>query len=99
VRTCVACRGAHPEQAKQPKRDLVRLVRTADGRVAVDPSGKKPGRGAYLCGNPECWQVGLRRGALERALKTTLVEADRAALEHFAMTLSGAFADDRRAQK
>jgi predicted RNA-binding protein YlxR (DUF448 family) len=97
-RTCVACRSARPEQAKQPKRELVRLVRSSDGRVSVDPTGKKPGRGAYLCDNPDCWQTGLRRGALERALKTTLGEEDRAALERFALTFSEALAQDRRPQ-
>ncbi|MBC8078429.1 MAG: YlxR family protein, partial [Chloroflexales bacterium] len=45
-RTCVACRRT------DAKRGLLRLVREADGRVALDPSGKRNGRGAYLCHSP-----------------------------------------------
>lgn len=62
-RTCVACR-----QGKA-KRELVRIVRTVDGSVRVDPTGKASGRGAYLCDQPGCWADGLRRGILTRALK------------------------------
>ena len=83
-RTCIACREA------KPKRTLVRVVRRTDGSVAVDPTGKQSGRGAYLCQQPQCWQQGLRRDALARALKTTVVPDDRAALERFAENLLGA---------
>ena len=65
-RTCVACR-----QVKA-KRDLVRLVRAADGSVEVDATGRKAGRGAYLCGAPECWDAGVKRGRLERVLRIAL---------------------------
>jgi len=47
----------------------VRLVRAPDGSVTIDLSGKKSGRGAYLCDQVSCWQVGLKRGVLQRALK------------------------------
>ena len=77
VRTCVGC------QKAQPKRQLVRVVRPPAGAVQVDPSGKAAGRGAYLCRQPDCWTAALRRGALARALKTTLGAEDRAALEAF----------------
>jgi predicted RNA-binding protein YlxR (DUF448 family) len=43
--------------------------------VAVDPTGKLNGRGAYLCHDPECWTLAQRRRALERALKVSLDEA------------------------
>ena len=46
------------------KRELVRLVRIADGSVEVDTSGKKTGRGAYLCQARECWEAGLNREQL-----------------------------------
>jgi len=62
-RTCVACRQANA------KRQLVRIVRGPDGSVTIDPSGKRSGRGAYLCSTTECWDAGLKRGALPRALK------------------------------
>ena len=77
-RTCVACRSL------RPKREMVRVVRTSVGAIEVDPTGKKSGRGAYLCRAPDCWQLALRRRALDRALKTELSEGDRVALTAFA---------------
>jgi predicted RNA-binding protein YlxR (DUF448 family) len=62
---------------------MVRVVRAPDGSVAVDTTGKKSGRGAYLCSQPDCWQTALKRHALDKALKTELSEADREALAAF----------------
>lgn len=59
-----------------PKRQLVRLVRVSGG-VEVDPGGKRAGRGAYLCPAAECWEVGLKKGRLEHALRTTLTPDNR----------------------
>ena len=73
-RTCVGCRTV------QPKRQLVRLVRKADGSVEIDPTGKAAGRGAYLHDRAACWRQALQNRALEHALKTDLTEADRARL-------------------
>ena len=70
-RTCVACRKA------RPKRELVRLVRVSDGSVEVDTTGKKAGRGAYLCGVPKCWEVGLKGDRLENVLRTKLTQENR----------------------
>jgi len=85
-RTCIACR------VRSSKRELIRVVRLADGdkerRVAVDETGKQKGRGAYLCRQPACWTVALKRGSLNRALRTTLTPADVAALEAYAAALS-----------
>ena len=64
---------------KSDKRQLTRLVRTADG-VILDPTGKQPGRGAYLCEQDACWERALRSNALERALRTSLTESEREAL-------------------
>ena len=61
----------------RPKRELIRLVRISDGSVEVDTSGKKAGRGAYLCRVGECWQVGLKGGRLEHALRLTLTQDNR----------------------
>lgn len=69
VRTCVGCREV------LPKRALIRLVRSPEG-VRVDATGKAPGRGAYLHDRRSCWEAGVR-GALARALRTELTEADR----------------------
>ncbi len=62
-RTCVGCRAA------RPKGEMVRIVRAPDGSTVLDPSGKRPGRGAYVCPNPECLDKAVRRKALDRALK------------------------------
>jgi len=70
-RTCVACREV------KTKRELIRLVRISNGTVEVDPSGKKAGRGAYLCQSPECWEDGLKRGRLEYNLRTALTQENR----------------------
>lgn len=83
-RTCVACRRT------TAKRELVRLVRTPQGTVEVDLTGKRSGRGAYLCQDPNCWSVALRRGRLDSALKARLAAADVAALKEYAATLEAA---------
>ncbi|HEY56082.1 MAG TPA: YlxR family protein [Dehalococcoidia bacterium] len=70
-RTCVACRQA------RPKRELIRLVRTADRGVEIDRRGKAAGRGAYLCHRPECWEAGLKSNRLEYALRATLSVQNR----------------------
>lgn len=61
------------------KQELVRLVRVAGGKIEVDASGKKAGRGAYLCRAQQCWAVGLRGGRLEHSLRTKLAREN---IEH-----------------
>lgn len=78
-RTCVGCREV------QPKRRMIRVVRTAEG-VQVDPTGKLAGRGAYLHDRRECWERGLK-GALAHALKANLTVDERARLEEFMNSL------------
>jgi len=80
-RTCVACRQV------RPKPELIRLVRVSNGSVEVDASGKKAGRGAYLCQSPQCWQVGLGGGRLEYALRTTLTPDNREQLIRYGKDL------------
>ncbi len=70
-RTCVVCR------TTAEKRALTRLVRTPDDGVHVDPTGKRSGRGAYLCDNPDCWDRALTSDVLAKALRTTLTDIDR----------------------
>lgn len=48
------------------------MVRAPDGGVSIDPGGRLPGRGAYLCRDAACWDLAGRRRALERALGVTL---------------------------
>jgi predicted RNA-binding protein YlxR (DUF448 family) len=78
-RTCVGCRQV------EPKRSLIRLVRTADG-VKIDPDGKIAGRGAYLHDLQTCWQRGLD-GKLAHALKTEISAENMAVLKEFMHTL------------
>ena len=78
-RTCVGCREV------LPKRQMLRVVRTAEG-VHVDLTGKLAGRGAYMHDRRECWVRGLR-GALAHALKAEFTAADRSELENFMNTL------------
>ena len=82
-RTCVACR------TPRPKRELVRIVRTTEGEVLVDETGKRNGRGAYLCRKRECWETALAHHRLERALKTTFSPETQAHLREYAATLAG----------
>jgi len=71
LRTCIACRKT------TAKRELVRLVCLPDGSVEVDSTGKKSGRGAYLCPDRSCWETALKSGKLEYALKTRLNSENR----------------------
>jgi uncharacterized protein len=66
----------------------VRIVRTPDGSVTIDPSGKRSGRGAYLCAEADCWDAGLKRGVLPRALKIEIIpEENLQTLNDYAHTL------------
>jgi hypothetical protein len=88
-RTCVACRRT------DAKRGLIRLVRTAEGGIDIDPSGKRQGRGAYLCASRTCWQTALKRKQLERALRLErLRPPDRATLEQYMEHLEDTMADE-----
>jgi predicted RNA-binding protein YlxR (DUF448 family) len=80
-RSCVACGQV------RPKRELVRLVRLPGGGVEVDPSGRKAGRGAYLCPATDCWQAGLGKRRLDYVLRTRLSEENRERL----MSLAGSW--------
>jgi predicted RNA-binding protein YlxR (DUF448 family) len=79
-RTCIACRGV------KDKRDLIRIVRSPEKQVVVDPTGKANGRGAYLCRQASCWEKGLEKNMLARALKVNLSKEDTAALQHYLET-------------
>ena len=78
-RTCIGC---HETSAK---RGFVRIVRTPqNNRVEVDETGRKAGRGAYLCAQTSCWQDALKKDKVSRALRTTVSPEDRAALRRHA---------------
>ncbi len=68
MRTCVSCRG------KAAKRELLRVVSSPDSAVAVDASGKRNGRGAYVCDSCRQSPQSLSRARLEHSLKTKIGE-------------------------
>ena len=68
MRMCVGCR------EMKPKRELIRVVRAPDGAVSLDPVGKKPGRGAYVCRSEQCLTRAIRQKQLERQLEVQLTE-------------------------
>lgn len=70
-RTCIGCREV------KPKRELVRVVRTPDGNIELDNTGRKNGRGAYVCPNRGCWEKALAGKQLERTLRGNISEANR----------------------
>ena len=82
LRTCIAC------QQNRDKRHLVRVVRTLAGTVELDPTGKKAGRGAYLCPQRSCWQLAFKKRALEHALKTTISPENQKTLNEYAASLA-----------
>lgn len=69
MRMCVACR------EMKPKKELIRVVRTPEGEIVADETGRKNGRGAYLCRSEACLNKALKIRALDRALEQSLSEA------------------------
>ena len=67
-RQCMGCR------ERKAKRELIRVVRSPAGEVSLDFGGKKNGRGAYICTNPECLKKAIRSKALDRSLEVTIPE-------------------------
>ncbi|MBQ9326708.1 MAG: YlxR family protein [Clostridia bacterium] len=75
MRMCVGCR------EMKPKKELIRVVRSPEGSVSIDPTGKKSGRGAYVCRQGDCLQRAIRQKQLERQLETSLGEETAAQLQ------------------
>ena len=63
ARQCIGC------MTSRPKKELVRVVRAPSGEISIDPVGKKPGRGAYLCPDPACLAKAKKKKALERCFE------------------------------
>ena len=66
MRQCLGCR------EMKPKRELIRVGRAPEGGVSLDFHGKKPGRGAYLCPNPDCLKRVRKSRGLERAFSQAI---------------------------
>lgn len=88
IRTCVSCRESGA------KRGLIRIVRTPEGNVQIDPTGRMNGRGAYLCYKPGCWQRAIHTPILNRALNTQLLPESLSTLSEFAAGLPSEEARD-----
>jgi predicted RNA-binding protein YlxR (DUF448 family) len=59
------------------KRQLIRLVYTAEEGLVVDPSGKRNGRGTYLCDDPACWEKAIKTGLLNQALRAEITQSEK----------------------
>ncbi|NLP34646.1 MAG: YlxR family protein [Clostridiales bacterium] len=66
LRMCTGC-----EQAKS-KKELIRVVKTPETEIVLDTTGKKNGRGAYVCKSTECLQKAIKTRGLERSLRTAI---------------------------
>jgi predicted RNA-binding protein YlxR (DUF448 family) len=82
LRTCIACR------SMEAKRGLVRVVRTPEGRVELDATGKKNGRGAYVHETRACWNEALKKDRLAHALKVPVPAGDMEQLKTHADALT-----------
>ena len=66
MRQCVGCR------EMKPKRKLIHVIRTSEDEILIDATGKKNGRGAYICPNRECLEKAVKNKGLERSLKISV---------------------------
>ena len=69
VRSCSVCR------VRSDKKDLIRLVKSPEGKIFIDVAKKLPGRGVYICPDPECLEKAKKTGILERVLKAEIDES------------------------
>lgn len=76
MRTCIVCR------KNLPKSDLIRIVKTKDGEIMPDPTGKASGRGCYVC-KEGCGSVFIKKKAANRAFKTNVGEEVYERLKEF----------------
>jgi len=74
MRLCLGCR------EMKPKKELLRVVRSPEGAVFIDSTGRKPGRGAYVCHSAECLKKAIKQRQLERAFGCPLGEETHASL-------------------
>lgn len=75
MRSCVGCKES------KNKSELIRVIKTPEGDVAVDCTGKRNGRGAYICPSVECLKKAQKTKALSRSLNTTIPEEVYADIE------------------
>lgn len=76
MRKCLGC------NEMKPKKELIRAVKSPEGEISLDLTGKKSGRGAYICKNEECFKKARKAGRLERALGTAIPDSVYDAMEN-----------------
>ncbi|MBC8590509.1 RNase P modulator RnpM [Wansuia hejianensis] len=77
LRKCISC------GENKPKKELIRVVRTNDGDIVIDTTGKVNGRGAYLCSNINCLETSAKTNKLSRSLQTEVKEEIYKELKEF----------------
>ncbi len=83
MRMCSGC------GESKPKKELVRVVRSPEGEISIDLTGKKPGRGAYLCRCADCLKKARKSKRIDRSLETTIPAEVYDALEEELAALEG----------
>ena len=68
LRTCMGC------NEKKPKKELVRIVKSKEGQISLDKTGKAEGRGAYICDSVECLEKVIKSKRLEKVLESQISE-------------------------
>jgi len=68
MRQCIGC------MTSKPKRELIRIVRTKEGEIKIDPTGKASGRGAYICNDIECLEKIRKKKALNHSFEQEVDE-------------------------
>lgn len=66
MRQCTGCR------EMKSKREMIRVIRTAENEICIDATGRKNGRGAYICQSMQCLKQAIKSRGLERSLKTAI---------------------------
>lgn len=69
MRQCTGCR------EMKSKREMIRVIKTAENEICIDATGRKNGRGAYICPNIDCLKQAVKNRGLERSLKTAIPES------------------------
>ena len=75
MRQCIGC------QEMKSKKEMMRILRTTENEIVLDTTGRKNGRGAYLCKNPECLRKAIKSRGLERSFKMAIPQEDYDRLE------------------
>ena len=88
MRMCVGCR------EMKPKKELLRVVRSPEGEISFDLTGRKPGRGAYVCHSSECLLRAIKQKQLERTFSAPISDEVRDALTAQIVTLPKETADE-----